>query len=180
VALRHDEFTSHGAVVAAVDVDSVGQHAAMVDKLNLPFPFLSDPDRSLAIGPFDLMNTEDPRDLALPATIVIGPDGDEVLRIVSRDFADRPMEEAALEAVQALGLGPVQQPPPNPGTPDPGPRAMPFSDMRTYFRGAKFGATAMGLRTGDKAEAKVFSDLMDHYMEDVVSMFRIIRDRNSD
>jgi len=30
-----------------------------------------------------------------------------------------------------------------------------------------------------RPEAKLFGDLMDHYMEDVVTMFRIIRDRDS-
>ena len=40
MALRHHEFTKAGAVVAAVDVDSPGQHAAMGEKLNLPFPVL--------------------------------------------------------------------------------------------------------------------------------------------
>lgn len=179
MALRHDEITGAGAVVAAIDIDSPGQHAAMVEKLNLPFPMLSDPDRSLSVGPYDLMNTTDPRNLAIPATVLIGPDGEEVLRIVSRDFADRPMEDEAIETLKALGLDPVTQAPPTPGTPEPGERAMPFADMRTYFRGAKFGATAMGLRTGAKDEAKKFSDLMDHYMEDVVTMFRIIRDRAS-
>ena len=45
----------------------------MVDKLNLPFPILSDPDRSLSIEPYRLLNTEDPRGLAIPATVVIDP-----------------------------------------------------------------------------------------------------------
>jgi hypothetical protein len=177
VALRHDEYTSAGALVAAIDIDSPGQHAAMVDKLNLPFPMLSDPDRSLAVEPYDLMNASDPRKIAIPATIVIDPAGDEVLRLVSRDYADRPLEDEALELLQALGLDPVTQPVPNPGTAEAGPRAMPFGDLRTYFRGAKFGARALGLRSGAMDEAAAFGELMDHYMEDVTAMFRIMRDR---
>jgi hypothetical protein len=176
VALRHDEYTNAGAVVAAIDIDSPGQHAAMVEKLNLPYPMLSDPDRTLAIEPYDLMNMEDPRNLAIPATILIGPDGAEVLRIVSRDFADRPFEEDALTALKALNLDPITQPAPNPGTPEPGPRAMPYRDLRPYFRGAKFGAKAMGLRFGDLDEATAFGELMDHYIDDAVAMYRIMRD----
>ncbi len=148
----------------------------MVEKLNLPFPLLSDPDRTRAIKPYQLMNMEDPRDLAIPATVIIGPGGAEIARIVSRDFADRPFEDEILEVVRGLGLAPVDQPAPKPGDPDPGPRAMPYPDLRPYFRGAKFGARAMGLRTGGVDEAARFGALMDHYMEDVTTMFRIMRD----
>jgi len=178
VALKHDEYLKAGAVVAAIDVDSPGQHAAMVVKLNLPFPMLSDPDRSLSIEPYGLMNREDPRDLGIPATVVIDPNGEEILRLVSRDFADRPFESVALEALRDLDLVPTEQPTPTVGDPAPGPRAMPFTDLRAYFRGAKFGSRAMGLRTGATDEADQFGALMDHYIEDVATMYRIIRDSN--
>jgi hypothetical protein len=165
-----------GAVVAAIDVDSPNQHAAMVEKLNLAFPMLSDPDRSLAIGPYDLMNTVDPRNLAIPATVLVGPAGEELSRSVSRDYADRPFEDAALESLRELGLDPVTQPAPTPGKPERGQAAMPFGDLRTYFRGAKFGSKAMGLRTGAMDEADRFGLLMDHYMEDMRTMYKIKRD----
>lgn len=165
--------------MVAIDIDSPGQHAAMVEKLNLPYPMLSDPDRSLAIGPYDLMNVSDPRNLAIPATIVIDPTGNEILRLGSRDFADRPFEDEALEVLRELRLDPVSQPVQNPGAPEPGPRAMPFGELRTYFRGAKFGAQALGLRSDAMIEAAAFGKLMDHYMEDITTMYRIIRDRDS-
>lgn len=176
MALRHNEYLEAGAVVAAIDVDSPGQHAAMVEKLNLPFPMLSDPDRTLAVGPYGLMDLDDPRGLAIPATIVIGPNGDEVLRLVSRDYADRYPEDDALAVLRDLALSPAEQPAPSQGSPDPGPRAMPFGDLRTYFRGAKFGAKAMGLRSGETDEADRFGALMDQYSTDVTTMYRIIRD----
>jgi hypothetical protein len=178
VALQHGEYLKAGAVVVSIDVDSPGQHAAMVDKLNLPFPMLSDPDRSFAIGPYGLMNTEDPRGVAIAATVVIGPNGEEVLRLVSRDFADRPFEQVALEALRSLRLAPVEHLAPTLGDPAPGPRTMPFGDLRAYFRGAKFGSKAMGLRTGAMDEADRFGALMDHYIEDVATMYRIVRDSN--
>lgn len=176
MALRHNEFLEAGAVVAAIDVDSPGQHAAMVEKLNLPFPMLSDPDRDLAIGPYDLMNTVDPRNLAIPATVLIGPNGEEISRSVSRDYADRPFEDDALESLRALHLELVTQPAPAAGDPEPGPVAMPLGDLRVYFRGAKFGSKAMGLRTGAIDEADRFGLLMDHYMEDMRTMYKIKRD----
>jgi len=179
MALRHDEFTDAGAVVAAIDVDSPGQHAAMVDKLNLAFPLLSDSDRTRAIGPFGLMNEQDPRGLALPATILIDATGEEALRLASRDFADRPFEDVVLEALRALQLEPVHQAPPTPGIPAPGPTAMPYGELRSYFRGAKFGAKAVGMRAGATEEWEQFGLLMDHYMEDVTTMYRIIRDREA-
>ena len=176
MALRHEAFTGAGALVAAIDVDSPGRHAAMAEKLNLPFPMLSDPDRDLAIGPYGLRNEQDPRNLAIPATVVIGPGGDEVMRLTSRDYADRPFEEQALEAVVALGLDPVVQPAPLPGVPEPGPSAMPFRDLKVYFRGAKFGARAIGLRLDGREEARRFEAMVDRYMDDVTAMYRTMRD----
>lgn len=176
MALRHPEITNAGAVVAAIDVDTPGQHAAMVQNLNLPFPMLSDPERDLAIGPFGLMNEEDPRGLAITATVLIDQNGREVFRSVSRDYADRPLEDEVIDAIRDLRLEPVSQPPVTPATPEPGPQAMPFDDLRPYFRGAKFGSKAMGMRTGATAEAEQFGALMDHYTEDLVTMYRIIRD----
>jgi hypothetical protein len=151
----------------------------MVEKLNLPYPMLSDPDRSLAIGPYGLANDSDPRKLAIPATIVIDPDGNEVLRLVSRDYADRPFEDEALAMLRGLDLAPLSPLVLNPGTAAPGPRSMPFGELRTYFRGAKFGALALGLRSDASDEASAFGKLMDHYIEDVRAMFRVIRDRDS-
>jgi peroxiredoxin len=103
----------------------------MIQKLNPSFPMLSDPDREASIGPFGRKNEDDPRGLAVTATVVIGPDGDEVMRLVSRDFADRPHEDVLLDALQPLDLASVDHVPPAPGKPEPGPRAMPFGDLRT-------------------------------------------------
>ncbi len=51
---------------------------------------------------------------------------------------------------------------------------MPFADMRSYFRGAKFAALAMARRFPEsKDEAKRYAELMDRYLEDVTAMYRI-------
>lgn len=174
MALRHNEYTEAGAVVAAIDVDSPAQHAAMVEKLNLPFPILSDPDRSQAIEPYGVADPRDPREIAIPTTLVIDAEGNEAWRKVSRDFADRPSEDEALEIVRGLGLDPVEQPLPAVGAAEPGSNAMAFGDMRTYFRGAKFAAVAMGRRHPEgKEDGKAYAALMDRYIEDATAMYRI-------
>ncbi|MBW3604487.1 MAG: redoxin domain-containing protein [Actinobacteria bacterium] len=45
---HHDEITDAGAQVTRISVDPPEQNAAMAEKLQLPFPLLSDPggDRS--------------------------------------------------------------------------------------------------------------------------------------
>lgn len=164
----------------AIDIDSPEQHAAMIEKLDLPFPMLSDPDRSLAIEPYGLSNPDDARRLAITATLLIDPAGDEVERLVSRDYADRPPEEHVLETLRGLGLDAVDQPVPKVGRAEPGPYAMRLSDLTTYFRGAKFGVKAVGTRTEDgHREAAVFGELMDRYIEDVKATFKAIRARDA-
>ena len=176
MALRHNEYTAAGAIVAAIDIDSSAQHAAMIEKLNLPFPILSDPDRSLAIEPYGLADHRDPREIAIPTTLVVDADGNEAWRMVSRDFADRPSADDALEVVHSLDLAPVDQPRPAVGVAEPGPGAMAFGDMRTYFHGAKFAAVAMGRRHPEgKEDAKAYAALMDRYIEDSTAMYRIMK-----
>ena len=51
----------------AIDIDSPEQHSAMIGKLRLPFPMLSDEDRSAVVAPWGLANPTDRRNLALPA-----------------------------------------------------------------------------------------------------------------
>lgn len=142
----------------------------MVEKLSLPFPMLSDPDRSLAIEPFGVADPKDRRSLSRPAMVLIGPDRQEQWRFVSRDFADRLPEEDALEQARSLGLPAVTQDPPIPGNPTPGPRAMPYDQFLTYFRGARFAALAMGLRHGHldesvKEDSKAYVAEMDRFIE---------------
>lgn len=128
----------------------------MVDKLKLPFPMLSDPDGEGAIKPYDVWHAE--REIARPAIVVVDPGGEVAFRWVSRDFADRLPEDGLLEEVRALGLSPADQAAPTPGEPDPGPRAYRLDVLPTYFRGARFAATAFGMRypeVKDDADAYV-------------------------
>lgn len=160
----------------------------MIEKLDLPFPFLSDPDRSAAIGPYGLENTVDPRALARPAIVLVGPDGEEAWRWESRDFADRIPEEEVVAAARELGLDPVAAEPVAPGTPEPGPGAMRRLDLVPYFRGAKFAAQAMylrlraepGAKEPAKAESLAFAAEADRYIAALKDLHRRLRDRPTD
>ncbi len=168
MAVRHNEFTAAGAIVAAVVVDSVPQNAAMLEKLRLPFPILSDPDRSVAIRPYGLADERDPREIAVPTTVVIDAGGNEVWRKKSFDFAERPEEDEVLEVVRGLGLPAASQQISAPVDPEPGPKAMPFGALTAYYRGAKFAAIAMSRRFPEaKDNAKAYAAQMDRYIEAV-------------
>ena len=185
MAARYEEFLAAGTRIVAIDVDSPGQHAAMVEKLDLPFPFLSDPDRTGAITPYGVANPDDRRDLAYPAIVIVGPDGEEAWRWVSRDFADRIPEDDVVDAATALGLDAVEAEPMVNGVPEPGPAAMPRLDLVPYYKGAKFAALAMYLRLraipeateSAKAESIAYGAEMDRYLEALGDLHRRLDDR---
>lgn len=142
----------------------------MMEKLSLPFPLLSDPDRSEAIEPFGVADPKDERHISRPAMVLVTSDGEEAWRFVSRDFADRLPEEEALARAKELGLGPTDQGPPHSGKPAPGPRALSLEALPYYLRGARFAALAMGLRHGHhdesiKDDSKAYVAEMDRYIE---------------
>lgn len=170
MASRYEAFLAAGVRIVAIDVDGPSQHAAMIEKLSLPFPMLSDPDRSLAIEPFGVADPKDPRQIARPSMVLIDRNGEERWRFVSRDFADRLPEEAVLDQARSLDDGPTDPEDMTIGPAEPGPRAMPSEDLRSYLRGARFAALAMGLRHGHHAESikedsKAYVAEMDRYLE---------------
>ena len=158
-----------------MSIDSPAQNAAMIEKLSLPFPLLSDPDRSRLIEPMGVADPNDARDLARPAMVLIGPDGAEQWRFVSRDYADRLPNDEVLEHVRALALPATRQPDPELGPIEPGARAMPFDGLFYYLRGARFAAQAMGLRHKDlgggiKEDSKAYVAEMDEMIEAVKTL----------
>jgi hypothetical protein len=168
--MRHQDFLAAGARIFAISIDAPERNAAMVAKLSLPFPFLSDPDRSLAIRPYGVADEKDERHIARPAVIVVTTDHQEVFRFVSRDFADRIPEDQVLAAIQELKLPATTQQPPKPGPAEPGSRSLSPSNLRIYFRGARFAAQAMGLRHAHYAEeiktdSKAYVAEMDRFTE---------------
>lgn len=172
MASRHQEFLSAGARIVAIDIDSPGRHAAMVEKLALNFPMLSDPDRSLLIGPMGLSNPTDARNIGLPALVLLDSQGEERWRFVSRDYAERLPEDEVLAVVKSKGWSATSQAHPAPGVPEEASGAMPFDGLNFYFRGAKFAAQAMGLRHAHldesvKVDSKAYVAEMDRFIEAV-------------
>lgn len=142
----------------------------MIDKLDLPFPLLSDPDRSAAITPLDVADPKDPRDIARPAMVLFAPDGEEVWRFVSRDFADRMPEEKVLDRIRQEDWPATTQDAPPIGAIEPGEKAMPLDQLPSYLRGARFAALAMGLRHKDLGQeivddSKAYVAEMDRFIE---------------
>lgn len=164
MAEQHPQFVAAGARLVGVSVDSVGQNAAMVGKLDLPFPLLSDPDGEGAIRPYDVWHGE--QSIARPAIVVVAPDFSVAFRRVSSDFADRPLENDLVDEVGKLGLAPTVQDRPEPGTAEPGKRAVDLAWLPAYLRGAKFAVTALATRVPQAVEqAETLKGEYDHYIE---------------
>jgi hypothetical protein len=142
-----------GALVVGVSVDDVGRNAAMTEKLELPFPLLADTDGEGAIKPIGVWDEDG--EIARTSLVVFSPAGEDVLRYVSADYADRPNDEDVLAAVRRLEL-PARPAPagihPH-GEPRPSQRAYPRENLMPYFRGVRSGAEALVRRGIDEAAA---------------------------
>jgi peroxiredoxin len=86
-----DRFEAEGVAVAAIVVDPEENNRAMVDKLLLPFPILSDPDARV-IREWGLLNAAE-HDIARPSIFGIRRDGSIAYRYVGEDYTDRPDDE---------------------------------------------------------------------------------------
>ena len=150
--MHHPQILQAGARLFAISVDPPERNAAMIAKLSLPFPYLSDPDRSQAIIPYGVADEKDHRQIARPSIVVVAPGREEAFRFVSRDFADRADEEVVIAALERLNLPPTTQEPPENGADRLGSGSMSPSQLKVYFRGARFAAQAMGLRHAHFAE----------------------------
>ena len=87
MARTYHEFLQVGATIAAVVIDPSDQNAAMVSKLALPFPVLSDPNGERAIRPLGLW--DESQKMSKPAIIALAQDGSETYRYAGSDFMDR-------------------------------------------------------------------------------------------
>lgn len=145
-------------------------NAAVVDKLALPFPILSDPDRSEAIEPLGFADEKDPRNIAGNGTVIIAPGGEVVFSGRGRDYADRHDEDDLLAEVGKLDLPPTSQDPPELGEIEPGPKAMPYEGIGHYLRGAKFATLALrrrhrGLGQEFTDDTKRYVQMVERYLE---------------
>lgn len=89
-----------GVDLVAVVVDPVERNRAMVDKLGLGFPILSDPDGQGLIRPLGVWN--DDRGIARPATFVVAPDGTIAWSRIGAHAADRPVGRDIADALEEM------------------------------------------------------------------------------
>lgn len=170
MAKRHDEFLERGGRLFGLSADTPAQNAALIEKLALPFPVLSDPDRDRAITPLGFADEDDPRQIARPGVVIVAPAGEIAHRHEGRDYADRPDEDALLEALAGLDLDATTQEAPVIGDPEPGERAVPLPSLRPYFSGVKFTTYALRKRHQDLDEefsedVKAYGLMAERYLE---------------
>jgi hypothetical protein len=170
MANRHHEFGDRGARVFAISADTAPMNAAVVEKMALPFPILSDTDRDQAITPMGFADEKDPREIARPGAVVISPDAEVIYSFLGRDYTDRPLEDMLLEELDTLGLDPTDQAPPELGAIEAGEKAVPYEGLAPYFRGAKFAGLAIRNRYRDLGDdfaddLKRYVEMVDRYLE---------------
>ena len=168
--MRHPEFLERGVRLFGLSADTPGQNAAVMEKLDLSFPLLSDEDRQAAITPLGFDDENDPRKISRPGLVVIDPGGNIVHREEGRDYADRPDEDQLLDVLDSLGFSPTSQDPPEIGTAEPGERAIPLKAIPHYLRGVKFATLALRSRYRDlsdefKDDTKAYAQMVDRYLE---------------
>jgi hypothetical protein len=149
MARSYEEYGCRGARIVAIVTDRPRQNAAMVEKLLLPFPILSDPDGETACKPYGVWDDEE--QMALPAIVMLDQCGRDVFRYVGRDFVDRPTDEAILDALGSLSLPPVSVPSEAIATVDPSPgrSAMGINELGAYLSGVRYTSEALAGRARD-------------------------------
>ena len=124
---------------------------------DLPFAWVSDPDGTQLAQPLDAWNAAERGGLFHPLVLLVAPDGREVVRHRSRDFADRSDDGDVLEALQALrlpALPPVEPWSPDGVQPEASDGAFRQAAFGAYFRGIRFAAKALGGRMRDADDAE--------------------------
>jgi AhpC/TSA family len=170
MAQRQAEFLERGARVFGLSADSPGQNAAVMEKLALPFPILSDVERDQAVTPLGFADENDPRQISRPGVVIISPDGEIVSRFVGKDYADRPDEGLVLEELGSLGLDPTSQVADEFGPVEPGEKAASYKGLKTYLTGAKFATLAWRGRYRHisdefKDDTKAYVAMVERYLE---------------
>ncbi|GAC1315136.1 MAG: hypothetical protein NVSMB16_11940 [Acidimicrobiales bacterium] len=139
----------------------------------LPFPVVSDPGGDRFLQPLDVWNPAERGGIAWPAIILFAPDGREVFRMRSHDFADRPGDEDLLVAVQSLRLKAIDLAPADAeaeAEDDDG--AFRVDAFGSYFRGIRsgtFGLAGRMVDAGDRqavlAMTTMAQSFLDHWSQ---------------
>lgn len=141
--------------IAGVSVDPPGHNVAMVEKLELPFPLLSDARGELG-KLYGVWNEDE--GVEVPSIIVVDKSG-EIRHLYSgSDFADRPGDEEIFEALDGLeDSGEYSQEPQvsisseeaNEESVRPEKPAMTLEQLVPYYRGVYFATVAFKKRFGE-------------------------------
>lgn len=153
LATNYERIHGAGAEVIAVSVDDDVRQAGMAQRWGLPATrFVSDPGGERFLQPLGLYDPEERGGLGLTALVIVDADAEERYRYVGRDFADRTGDDDVLEALESLGLPPIEAPAWTYDVEVPSDLRGVFRprDLPTYFRGNMFGALAIGWRVGDE------------------------------
>jgi peroxiredoxin len=89
---------NEGVSLAGISVDPIENNRAMVEKLLLPFPLLSDPEGRV-IKEWDVWNEND-GGIAKPSIFAIRSEGSIGWAYVGRDFADRPTDDELFNSLR--------------------------------------------------------------------------------
>lgn len=155
LASLNDRIHGRGAEVIAVSGDDDVRQAGMFARWPTPhIRYVSDPDGQRILRALGLFDPEERGGIGLPGMLVLDPDGSEVYRYVGRDFADRTTDGAVLDAVDGLGLDPIEPPAGGPTgseieVPDDLGGFFPTASLLPYFRGNRFAAVAISRRLDD-------------------------------
>lgn len=138
-------------------VDPPEAQLAMDRTWHLPFRWVSDPGGERLAKPLDSWNAAERGGLFHPFVLLVAPDGREVVRRRSRDFADRDDDAALLDALRGLDL--PSRPEPEPWRPEgveprPTDGAFPPEAFGPYFRAIRFVGKALEGRMRDEADAE--------------------------
>jgi len=154
----------------AIVVDSEGRNIALAKSWHLPFRIISDPGGLHILKPLDLWNADERGGIAVPALVVISPEGEEVFRVRSRDFADRVNDENALVALEKQGYPALDPSPPawqSQVEPEIDRRAFKPEFFGAYCRGNRFAAVALSGRVKDPtalAEIKAHEEMSSSFL----------------
>ena len=96
-ARNWDRFVKEGVSLAGISVDPIENNQAMVEKLLLPFPLLSDPEGRV-IKEWGVWNESEA--IAKPSIFAIRKGGSIAWAYVGRDFADRPTDDELFSSIR--------------------------------------------------------------------------------
>jgi hypothetical protein len=142
--------------VVLASVDPPAAQLAMNHTWHLPFRWVSDPDGTRLATPLDAWNDQDRGGLWHPLVLLLGPDGEVLLRHRSRDFADRSDDGDVLAALHGLSLRPLPLPSPwrpEGVTAEPTASAFRPEAFGAYFRGVRSATSTLARRRRDEQDA---------------------------